>query len=245
MKQRPSSGNNDAAPVTERRGFTLIELLVVIAIIAILAALLLPALAKTKEKGWQVKCANNLHQIGIALRIYADDFNDKLPDYSTGSGDWLWDLHPGFADLLTSGGATRNIMYCPANAAKYKENNLDAWWYYSGNTRRVTSYGWLIKRPTGMTFFDRGVDPMLSRLTVTNPANAELVVDIVMSQSGQPNNFTKIPSTSGIVSYHSTSHINGPNPLGGNILFADLHVQWRKFVQMRKRANSGTPDWWW
>ncbi|HEY4416370.1 MAG TPA: prepilin-type N-terminal cleavage/methylation domain-containing protein [Verrucomicrobiae bacterium] len=126
--------------ISRRQAFTLIELLVVIAIIAILAAMLLPALASAKQKAWKTSCTSNLRQVSLAMRMYADDNHELYaasgtkiywgmvdkPVASGGSGmaSWMEQIFPYIG--------TTNAYDCPGNV-QLPKNMQGPFNYFNGD----------------------------------------------------------------------------------------------------------------
>ena len=199
------------------KGFTLIELLVVIAIIAILAAMLLPALKVAKDMANQTKCAGVLKQAGIGFAFYVDDYlrfpplwNSKTNTATAGATAWYNQLLPYGIDTLgtfTQQGFNAGFKYpmnCPSKRWDFSLVNTLSCYGYNGEF-----FAWGGGRDKHLGY---------SNLLLLSDSDAQLVVSPSSCiRSNSPN--------SGINMRHASNH-------SGNILFADLHAESRKISEI-------------
>ena len=228
------------------RGFTLIELLVVIAIIAILAAMLLPAISRAKENGRSARCVSNLHQLHLGTLAYLDDNGQGFwpPFFSSNPACPLCTDQAWTSDQAGSGTAHGPLYYLGYKAVTGDiakkgtiidcPSNKNGWGYdYNGGPPWVLDYLYndLLFYYTGRLPFVKR--PLSSVVLLTdghqlalNWPNHRLIETFVTNWSGE------------VQTYGAFIHGNG----GSNCVFLDGHVE---FLSKDKLANDGLSDGTW
>ncbi len=239
--------------MNKQKGFTLIELLVVIAIIALLMSILMPALNRVKEQARRSSCLSRMKQQGLALELYANENDTKLPLTDT-VGGWMQDVSVKTTNFILSSGMTRDMFYCPSNHTHQKYNDL--FWELTNRTwdaslQRftdddgyiVSGYSFILDNP-GSTRRDivryqrDPIQPEWLRSTQdSQPGMREMIADSILALrrvngSTYGYDFANVPG--GIYQsdqvYDTTSHLkNEHEPYGGNVVFLDQHGEWRGF----------------
>lgn len=188
----------------KRNGFTLIELLVVIAIIAILAAIILPALSRARENGRRAVCTNNLKQLSLALEMYADDNNEFYP-LCAGTIDW-GENPCGWMETLFPYIKNKNMYQCPSFP------------------RGISDYHYFLSARAA--FVDAGfARAATNRKRIRFPSAFVLAGD--SNYRFTEPDCDKDDYTQNCLGWQADSSHWKPHHAGGlNVLFADGHVSW-------------------
>ena len=207
-----------------RAGFTLIELLVVIAIIAILAAILFPVFSRAREKARSAACQSNLKQIGLAIKMYASDWDGIYPSGSVdiaGDGGGWWDDDNWFVrDILQPYIKNYQIWACPTRPKQ-------RWRRYNPQTGRQEwfpcGYAWNCKS------FGTGTPPGGGRpeSMVYRPARVIILADRIFTGDGVGGDLrcNTGPNCPGLAWVRNRAERFG-HAGGQNCLFCDGHVKW-------------------